>query len=144
MRIKEVCIRENIDPFHVQVMNLKTRIRVPKDTDPELLAKILADYRQDYELVMPDTSNGEHNDSWYFQPRLRLRVQIASDLTKYCYAQMKAVETKTETDMTVKVIMKQFSVEAPKEVIVESQKVVALPEVVDVVVDKIAEEQGGA
>lgn len=128
-RIKEVILREG-DPFEEIIKIAKEVVRIPPGVDAKTLAEMRRDYKNRYDLVIDE--NGQE----VFRTRQDIRLKVWTEACRYVYPSLKATENKTESDMKVTVVMKQFPVDIPKHVTVEDAKVVSLPEVVDVVVEK--------
>ncbi len=109
LRLKELMVCNNVDPFEWKIKLLKSRIKVPKDTEPQLLGKLMKQNQAAYELVLPCYENGETDDNWYFQPKIDLQFRIVESMCRYVYPQLKSTENKTESDMTINVVMKQYA-----------------------------------
>lgn len=124
IRIKEICLKHGIDPFEEMVKIALETIKVPKDTDPELLKALIRQYKERYELVSED---GDH---LYFRTKQEFRLRVWEGASKFVYPQLKASDNRTETDYQIHVTVKQFEVKQPTVVIEDARP--AIPEVVEV------------
>jgi hypothetical protein len=126
LRIKEICLKYGVDPFEEKVKIALETVRVPKNTDPALLGKLMKQNQERYELVSED------GDCFMFRTRQDIRLRVWEGATKFVYPQLKATEVTEEKDYKVTVTVKQFQVAGPEQrTIVETTRAAAIPEVVE-------------
>lgn len=124
VRVKELGVEHNVDALRDMMQLLSFSILIPLDAPPELVKKMVQEYRSEYELVFREDGRQE------FRPKLSIRVGILKEIIKYQYPQLKSTETKVESDTRVTVIVKNFEV-APSQTVVESVVRAALPEAIE-------------
>lgn len=118
--IAEMCRRYKVDPLEQMFQMLTWRERLP-DNVPE---KILKEITQDFEITQDETGQ-----KWTV-PKMKLRFEIAKEITGYVHAKKKPSEVKEEGGYTLNVTIKTFEPVADENrtITIEPVKALAEPE----------------